>query len=123
MVNFITGHQRFAGLHAPYGREGLPPVGRQMSLTDGYCPALLTRRAPLVLPNVLAAPRFAGNPVVDQIGIHAYAGAQLVDGRSGMTLGTVCVVDVAKRPRESADTMLTMIKDARDRLSRHLPLA
>jgi GAF domain-containing protein len=50
-----------------------------------------------VLDDVCDYPRFAGNPVVDEIGIRSYLGAPLID-RTGIALGTVCVVDIEPRP-------------------------
>jgi GAF domain-containing protein len=40
---------------------------------------------------------FAGNPVVDEIGIRSYLGAPLIDW-TGATLGTICVLDREPRP-------------------------
>ncbi|MCP9956463.1 MULTISPECIES: GAF domain-containing protein [Streptomyces] len=108
MVNFIDeNRQFFAGLHTPTGtRSGLRPgadpaasgtVGRYMARDHGYCPHVVVRRKALVLEDVCDYPRFAGNPVVDEIGIRSYLGAPLID-RTGTTLGTICVVDTEPRP-------------------------
>jgi hypothetical protein len=51
----------------------------------------------MILGDVCAYPRFAGSPVVDQLGIRAYMRAPLIDV-TGTVLGTVCVVDVEQRP-------------------------
>lgn len=108
MVNFINeDRQYFAGLYVT------PPskldsaviaapvagaqVGREMGLDHGFCPHVVVRRKPLVLDDVCDYPRFAGNPVVDQVGIRSYLGAPLID-RTGTTLGTICVVDREPRP-------------------------
>lgn len=107
MVNFPGEEgQFFAGLYAP---EGLPSVAepaagpavpaagpagdRYMARDHGYCPHVVVRRKALVLEDVRDYPRFAGNPVVDEVGIRSYLGAPLID-RTGIALGTVCVVDV-----------------------------
>jgi GAF domain-containing protein len=70
---------------------------------------VVVRRKALVLEDVRDFPRFAGNPVVDEIGIRSYLGAPLVD-RTGMALGTVCVVDVEPRRwgRAGLDTIKTL---------------
>ncbi|MFI6286144.1 GAF domain-containing protein [Streptomyces sp. NPDC051018] len=115
MVNLITDRQTFTGLRTPPGSD-LPPVDRTMSLEHGYCPALLDRRKALVLPDVCAVPRFAGNPVVDQIGIRSYAGAPLFDPDTCMVLGTVCAVGTGARPASTARDTLQMIKRHRDRV-------
>ncbi|AZK97576.1 MULTISPECIES: GAF domain-containing protein [Streptomyces] len=112
IVNFIDeNRQFFAGLHTPAdthrgsdltataaaaaGSSG--GVGRVMARDHGYCPHVVVRRKALVLEDVCDYPRFAGNPVVDEIGVRSYLGAPLID-RTGMTLGTVCVVDTEPRP-------------------------
>jgi GAF domain-containing protein len=51
-----------------------------------------------VLEDVCDYPRFAGNPVVDEIGIRSYLGAPLIDWNSGMALGTICVIAPETRP-------------------------
>ncbi|CAM5291984.1 GAF domain-containing protein OS=Streptomyces alboniger OX=132473 GN=CP975_31330 PE=4 SV=1 [Streptomyces alboniger] len=106
MVNFIDEERQFfAGLHAAGGGS----VGRYMDRDHGYCPHVVVRRKALVLEDVRDFPRFAGNPVVDEIGIRSYLGAPLVD-RTGMALGTVCVVDVEPRRwgRAGLDTIKAM---------------
>ena len=121
MVNFIDEkRQFFAGLHTPYGgvpAEGRtdradttePRIGRYMARDHGFCPHVVVRHKALVLEDVRDYPRFAGNPVVDEFGIHSYLGAPLID-RTGITLGTVCVADVEPRPwgRAGLDTIKSM---------------
>lgn len=103
MVNFIGEQgQFFAGLHAP---EAAPVVredgtraeiGRFLPRDHGFCPYVVVRRRALALEDVRDFPRFAGNAVVDDLGIRSYLGAPLLDS-TGMALGTVCVADVAPR--------------------------
>ena len=101
MVNFIQEDRQYlGGLHAGNAIPG--PVqaalsGRIFSREHGYCPHVVVRRKALVLDDVCDYPRFAGNPVVDEIGIRSYLGAPLID-RTGVALGTVCVVDLQPRP-------------------------
>jgi GAF domain-containing protein len=107
MVNFIDeDRQYFAGLYAaPLTQTGsalaaepaAADPGRVMARDHGWCPHVVVRRLPLVLDDVCDYPRFAGNPVVDKIGIRSYLGAPLID-RTGTTLGTICVVDREPRP-------------------------
>ncbi|MDN3025482.1 GAF domain-containing protein [Streptomyces sp. S.PB5] len=113
MVNFIDeNRQFFAGLHTPDVRpvvrtdETKPELGRHLERDHGFCPHVVVRRKALVLEDVCDYPRFAGNPVVDEFGIRSYLGAPLID-RTGMVLGTVCVVDVEPRPwgRAGLDTI------------------
>ncbi|GAA2634680.1 GAF domain-containing protein [Streptomyces axinellae] len=127
MVNFIDEHrQYFAGLYAPAtGRaveldpreaESARP-GRVMARDHGYCPHVVVRRKALVLEDVCDYPRFAGNPVVDEIGIRSYLGAPLID-RTGMTLGTVCVVAQEPRPwgRQGLKTIKSMAAELVERI-------
>jgi signal transduction protein with GAF and PtsI domain len=104
MVNFIDeDRQYFAGLYAPDLVQAGPgaSVGddpaRIMARDHGWCPHVVVRRLPLVLDDVCDYPRFAGNPVVDEIGIRSYLGAPLID-RTGTALGTICIVDREPRP-------------------------
>ena len=87
-----------------------------MARDHGYCPEVLSRRLALVLPDVMAAPRFASNPVVDKIGIRTYAGAPLIDERTDPTtvLGTVCFVGTEPRDLSTGDDALDLIKHSRD---------
>jgi GAF domain-containing protein len=99
MVNFIDEQgQFFAGLHTAdrAARGGKPEVGRRLPRDYGYCPHVVVRRHALVLEDVGDYPRFAGNPIVDEYGIHSYLGAPLVDS-TGMVLGTVCAAGLAPR--------------------------
>lgn len=129
MVNFIDGdRQYFAGLHTPSDGPGGPSsevtgttedggVNRVMARDHGYCPHVVVRRKALVLDDVCDYPRFAGNPVVDEIGIRSYLGAPLID-HTGTTLGTICVVDT--EPREWGRAGLDFIKNRADELVRRL---
>ncbi|MFD5726469.1 GAF domain-containing protein [Streptomyces sp. NPDC048567] len=120
MVNFIDGNRQFyAGLHTPAGTRrgsdlgataaGSGRNGRYVALDHGYCPHVVVRRKALVLEDVCDYPRFAGNPVVDDIGIRSYLGAPLID-RTGIALGAVCAVDTVPRPwgRAGLDTIKSL---------------
>ncbi|SRR6266487_295290 len=117
MVNFISEErQYFAGL---YAIEGGGDPGRVMAKTHGWCPHVVVRRLALVLDDVCAYPRFAGNPVIDEIGVRAYLGAPLID-RTDTTLGTICVVDTQQHQwgREGLQTIKAMAADLVDRINR-----
>ncbi|MER5177018.1 GAF domain-containing protein [Streptomyces sp. NPDC002896] len=118
MVNFIDeDRQYFAGLYTQepdqVGVE-LPqqdqPVGREMPKDHGWCPHVVTRRKAMPLGDVCAYPRFAGNPVIDKLGVRAYLGTPLIDTRTGITLGTICVVDTETREwgQEGVETIKAM---------------
>ncbi|WP_305786875.1 GAF domain-containing protein [Symbioplanes lichenis] len=120
MVNFISAdRQYFAGLHTVSRGDDAATPGRVMDRDHGYCPHVVVRRKALVLDDVCDYPRFAGNPVVDEIGIRSYLGAPLID-RTGTTLGTICVVDVEPRPwgRPGLETIKSMAAELIDQIHR-----
>ncbi|EPH40283.1 GAF domain-containing protein [Streptomyces aurantiacus] len=125
MVNFIDEERQFfAGLHAPtpVDEDAEPPagaLGRHMARERGYCPHVVVRGKALVLEDVSDYPRFAGNPVVDEMGIRSYLGAPLTD-RAGFVLGTVCVADVRPRPwgRAGLDTIKAMAAELAEHVRR-----
>jgi GAF domain-containing protein len=107
MVNFvIDGRQYFAGLSSTSGPQTLSTgtaPGREMELDQGFCPHVVDRGTALPLADVCAYPRFAGNRVVDELGIRTYLGAPLKDPSTGVTLGTVCVIDTEPIPWKKSD--------------------
>ncbi|GAA3486790.1 hypothetical protein GCM10018987_08690 [Streptomyces cremeus] len=90
-----------------------------MARDHGYCPHVVARRKALVLEDVCDYPRFAGNPVVDEIGIRSYLGAPLID-RDGIALGAICVVDVKPRQwgREGLETIKAMAAELMTQIGR-----
>ncbi|MGW5017058.1 GAF domain-containing protein [Streptomyces cacaoi] len=112
-----TGQQHFVGLSAHPGGD-LPHVERSMAPDWGYCPEVARRTTALVLPNVCAKPRFAVNPVVDQLGIRTYAGAPLIHDLDGApdVFGTVCFVGREVMDRSTGRASLRLIKRYRDRV-------
>ena len=142
MVNFIDEERQFfAGLHTPDGTgAGLRPVtptadgaehgggaeygptygaGRHMAREYGFCPHVVVRRRALVLEDVGDYPRFAGNPLVDEIGVRSYLGAPLID-HTGIALGTVCVVDMEPRPwgRPGLETIKALAAELVEQIER-----
>jgi GAF domain-containing protein len=127
MVNFIgEDRQYFAGLHTPAtGQAGSDPeataaeeLGRVMPREHGYCAHVVARRKALVLDDVVDYPRFAGNPMVDEIGIRSYLGTPLID-RTGTALGTICVVDTKPRPwgRPGLETIKTLAAELMEQIN------
>lgn len=131
MVNFIGDRQQyFAGLYTPSSTptgqafeaaQATPLIvpGREADLDHGYCPHVIARRKALVLDDVCDYPRFAGNPVVDTLGIRSYLGAPLVD-RTGTALGTICAVATEPRywGRPGLETIKSLAAELMDRLHR-----
>ncbi|MFD6967875.1 GAF domain-containing protein [Streptomyces sp. NPDC059949] len=112
MINIFGTAQQFFGLHTPENDTELPTVGRSMPLDHGFCPEVVDRKKALVLPDVFSSPRFAGNTVVDQIGIRTYAGAPLL--HDDTVLGTVCFVGPVERDLSTGREALALIKQRRD---------
>ncbi|MEV0096750.1 GAF domain-containing protein [Streptomyces sp. NPDC050738] len=129
MVNFIDeNRQFFAGLHTPDGSHvgtdlttvaAAGVIGRILARDHGYCPHVVARRKALVLDDVCDYPRFAGNPVVDEIGIRSYMGAPLID-RTQIVIGTVCVADTEPRAwgREGLETIKSMAAELVEQIHR-----
>ncbi|MQA94960.1 MAG: GAF domain-containing protein [Streptosporangiales bacterium] len=119
MVNFVTDQQYLGGLFAPADPATGESVelGREVPLDHGYCPHVVVRRKALVLDDVCDYPRFAGNPVVDKLGIRTYVGAPLIDS-TGTALGTICIID--REPRPWGHPGLNLIKDHAAELMRRL---
>jgi GAF domain-containing protein len=96
-VNFVREgqHQFFPGIAGP-GTQSVngadPEIGREMPGDHGYCVYVVAREKAMALNNVMDYARFAGNPVVDALGIRSYIGAPLVDDE-GATVGTVWAID------------------------------
>jgi GAF domain-containing protein len=105
MVNLVgEDRQYFAGLAGrPPAGPGEPAFlgdpGREMDMEHGFCVNVVARRKALVLDDIYSYPRFAGNPVVDELGVRSYLGAPLIDD-DGTVLGTVCAIDPAPRSAE-----------------------
>ncbi|HWG65518.1 MAG TPA: GAF domain-containing protein [Streptosporangiaceae bacterium] len=95
MVNIIgPERQYFAGLYPSSKDRDVDPETdpfRTMACDHGYCMYVVTRGHAMALDRVTDYHLFAGNPVVDEIGVRAYLGAPLIDDTG--TLGTICVVD------------------------------
>ncbi|MBA2950795.1 GAF domain-containing protein [Streptomyces himalayensis] len=110
-------HAVHRGVQGFHGVERSHGVNRYMARDHGYCPHVVVRRKALVLEDVCDFPRFAGNPVVDEIGIRSYMGAPLID-RTGIALGTVCVVDTEPRPwgRAGLETIKSMAAELTERI-------
>ncbi|MET8679557.1 GAF domain-containing protein [Streptomyces sp. NPDC004647] len=131
-VNFFVDENRqyFAGLYSAASDTTVelesplledPVPGRVMprDFDIGFCPHVVRRRKALVLEDVRDYPRYAGNHVIDAIGIHSYLGAPLID-RTGMVLGTICVVDQDPQPwgHQGLETIKTMAAELVERIER-----
>lgn len=130
MVNIIGAHEQFfTGLHVPTERMSAlraaqavshATPSRTMPLDHGYCPHVIEDRKAWVLGDVCAYPRFAGNPVVNELGVRAYIGAPLLDPETGLALGTVCAVSTARADwgKPGVDMIKSMAREAMDLIIR-----
>ncbi|GAA4614620.1 GAF domain-containing protein [Saccharopolyspora hordei] len=111
MVNFISDSRQYlSGLYSSVGADAAPDTDpRTAPMETGYCPHVIARGMALVLEDVCDYPRFAGNDVVDRMNVRSYLGAPLID-RTGIALGTVCVIDSEPRPwgREGLNVIKTL---------------
>ncbi|MCX5232521.1 GAF domain-containing protein [Streptomyces sp. NPDC006553] len=113
MVNFINDQtQMFRGMYVPRAPDASPDeptsadagitfdlsnsVAREAPGDYGFCPHVVAQGAQLALDDVLDYPRFAGNPLVNDMGVRSYLGTPLRDN-TGMILGTLCVADTSPR--------------------------
>ena len=65
-------------------------------LEAGFCPVVVERGEPVVIPDTLADPAYAENAAARDGGIRFYAGMPLVT-EERLVLGTLCVLDTAPR--------------------------
>ena len=73
-----------------------------------FCSHAILRPEPLIVPDALHDPRFAGNPlVISEPFVRFYAGVPL-RSREGHALGTLCVLD--QRPRQLQPEQLEALK-------------
>lgn len=106
MVNVVLDDvQYFAGLFSSEGRvraaldvgaaTGVAEPSRTMDKDHGWCPHVLARRKALPLRDILAYPRYRGNPVQYKMGVRSYLGAPIIDYSAdpeGIPLATVCLI-------------------------------
>lgn len=86
--------------------EGLDVRGTPLS--HSFCAHVVTGRTPLVVDDSSTHPLVAGNPVIAQLGVAAYAGVPIFTGE-GEALGSFCAVDNA--PRRWTDVEIAILQD------------
>lgn len=71
---------------------------RETSRLDSFCAYTILADEPLQVPDALADPRFANNPIfTGEPKVRFYAGVPLVT-TDGLGLGSVCIIDTKPRP-------------------------
>ena len=106
VVNLVgADRQRFVGCSAA---DPSWASVREMPLTHGFCPFALGAEHAYAFADARADPALAGNPVVEQLGVVAYAGVPL-RGAGGEPVGTLCAID--HEPHEWTEDDLTLLAD------------
>jgi GAF domain-containing protein len=106
LVNLIDAErQRFVGCG---GTDEAGWTAREMPLTHGFCPFTLATETAFSFADARLEPALAANPVVEQLGVIAYAGVPLRTA-DGEPIGTLCALDA--RPHEWSQEDLTLLSD------------
>jgi GAF domain-containing protein len=106
LVNLIDAErQRFVGCG---GTDEAGWTAREMPLTHGFCPFTLAAETAFSFADARTEPALAANPVVEQLGVIAYAGVPLRTA-DGEAIGTLCALDA--RPHEWSHDDLTLLSD------------
>jgi GAF domain-containing protein len=116
LVNFVTDKQHFSGRYVSPTHPAATVIPRNMPDDYGYCPHVIARGKALILDDVCDYPRFAGNIVVDAVGIRTYIGAPLIN--DGTTFGTICIID--REPKPWGPPALEFIKNEASDLMRQI---
>lgn len=117
LVSLVDDTRQFfpaaAGLPEPHESLRSTPVDHSL------CQHVVTSGAPLVVANAVDHPMVCDIPAVAELGVGAYAGMPLVDGR-GHVLGSLCAIDVVAR--EWSDAELDILQDLAAACSSELQL-
>jgi diguanylate cyclase (GGDEF)-like protein len=78
------------------GRSGLQV--ESIPRDGAFCTYTILSDNVFVVPDLAADTRFAGHPLVTELGFRFYAGAPLVSPLNGHRIGTLCIVDRVPHP-------------------------
>ena len=89
---------------------------RETPRSISFCTHTIQQRAPFIIEDAWADPRFAGSPLVTgEPRVRAYAGVPLRSAE-GYNLGALCAIDTAPRSfKKSRDQPTEPLRGARDR--------
>jgi GAF domain-containing protein len=100
LVNLVgADRQRFVGCG---GDEPAWASVHEMPLTHGFCPFALGADEAFAFADAHDDPALAANPVVEQLGVTAYAGVPL-RAADGEPIGTLCAIDLEPHDWSAAD--------------------
>jgi GAF domain-containing protein len=103
LVNLVgADKQRFVGCA---GSDPSFSTVREMPLTHGFCPFALGADYAFAFADARSDPKLAADPVVEQLGVRAYAGVPL-RAADGEPVGTLCAIDVEPHQWTEADLEL-----------------
>ena len=112
-LSFLDGHRQW---HK--SKVGLADA--EVPRTTSLCNVTIEGEHPLVVPDALADPRFAGNAwVLGEPRIRFYAGVPLRT-RDGLNIGTLCAIDT--RPRDLEPGVIETLRDLADVVMHQLEL-
>lgn len=101
IVSMIDGHRQW---YKSADGASATEVARE----ESFCRFPLVSGVPMVVPDAMSDPRFAGNPNVLAGGVRFYAGVPL-RSPDGHVIGTICAVDT--QPRDFSDRELKILED------------
>lgn len=93
------------------GQAGVPsPMNstRQMPLTHSFSRHVVAAGAMLIVSDVRTEPRMRDNPVIEEIGAIAYAGAPITDP-DGLIVGALCAID--REPRVWTPSEIALLSE------------
>jgi CheY-like chemotaxis protein len=80
---------------------------RETPVTESFCQWVVSNYEPLIVNDAREMPGLSQNPVIDKMGVLAYAGIPL-SPLSGEPIGSLCAVDT--NPRQWSEESITIIK-------------
>jgi len=98
LLTFLEEDRQF--LKSCFGLPDAIAAARELPASASFCQYTLTRKAPVVIPDLRKEPAVAGNPYVTSGQVLAYCGVPLVMP-CGEAVGSLCVMD--DRPRAWSD--------------------
>lgn len=101
MINLVDANRLWAKSH-------VGPVTRENPRAGSFCARTVLGEEMLVLPDTLAHPEFADNPLALEGGVRFYAGRPL-RGPGAQVVGTLCLID--GEPRQFSEAERAMLDD------------
>jgi len=92
LITFIDDERQW--FKASVGAAGI----RQTAIKDSICSTTIEQPGMLIVPDLVADPRFAAMMPVAQLGMRFYAGVAFTNA-AGVPVGTICVLDGRPRPQ------------------------